>query len=179
MQAVRNALHALADRGTGIGEIADEHADHLLTGPGLHRERAERAPGDAPGGAVVGSVERRSGERVNEGKTRNGCSRETAGDLCIRLSIGVVLDQQVDLGSDRRFRVRDGSRRIADIIEIEHIDRQRARRQLETAPDLGTGKAETLQRHTGGFVEIRQGDPKPPPLSPRRTNAASQQSAKK
>ena len=75
--------------------------------------------------------------------------------------------------------IRDGTCRIAGIIEIEHIDRKRARRQLETAPNLDARKAETLQRHARGFVEIRQGDPKSPPLGPRRTNAASEQSGEK
>ena len=95
MQAVRDALHALADRGTGIGEIADEHAHHLLTGPGLHRERAERALDSFATGWIAMRTEACEATRVRRRQSdhdlglRMAClDRRTPGWRILRAVIG-------------------------------------------------------------------------------------------
>src|SRR3954465_10038295 len=113
MHAVGDALHAVPNGGSGISEIADQHPDHRLAGPSLYRELAKSVPCDAPGRPVIGSVERRSGQWVNQSEPWNGCSREAARYLAIRIGIVVVLDEEVDLGSDPSVCIRDGTRRIA------------------------------------------------------------------
>ena len=172
LHALGDALHAIADRGAGIGEVADEHAEHLLVRPGLPRERTERAPGDAAGGAVVGAVERRAGQRIDQRERGDAGGGEPASDLGVRVGIGVVFDQQIDLRGDRRIGIGDGTGRVAGIVEIKHVDRQRARRQLEAAPHLGAGEAEPFERHARRLVEIGERDAEASRLGPRGAEAA-------
>ena len=162
--------------GAGIGEVADQHPEHLLVRPGFSRETTERAPGDAAGGAVVGSVERRAGQRIDQRQGRDAGGGEAAGDLGVRIGIGVVFDQQVDFGGDRRLGIGDGAGGVAGIVEIEHVDRQGARRQLEAAPHIGAGEAEPLERHPRRLVEIGERDAEAPRLGPRGAEAAGEQS---
>ena len=115
---------------------------------------AERAPGDAAGGAVVRPVERRAGQRVDQRQRGDAGGGKAAGDLGIGVGVGVVFDQQVHACGDRRIGIGDGTRRVAGIVEVEHVDRQGARRQLEAAPHIGAGEAEPLERHTRRLVEI-------------------------
>ena len=58
---------------------------------------------------------------------------EPACDLGVRIGVCVVLDQQIDTGRDRRIGVGNRTGGIAGIVEIEHVDRQGARRHLEAA----------------------------------------------
>ena len=166
MHAFGDALHAIADGGARLGEIADQHPEHLLVRPGLAREITESTTGDAAGHAVVGSVERRAGQRIDQRDGRDGGCGETAGDLGIRLGIGVVFDQQIDFGGDRRLSIGDGAAGVAGIVEIKHIDRQGASRQFEAAPQIGTGKAEPLQGHSRRLIDIGEGDTEVPGLGP-------------
>ena len=168
-----------ADGGARIGEVTDQHPAHLLVRPGFSREITKSAPGDAAGGAIVGPVERRAGQRIDQRQRRDGGGGETAGDLRIGLGIGVVFDQQVDFGGNRRLGIGDGAGGVAGIVEIEHVDRQGARRQLEAAPHIGTGEAEPLQRHTRRLIEIGEGDtvaPRLGPPGPRGAEAAGEHS---
>ena len=57
-------------------------------------------------------------------------------DLRIRIGVGIVFDQQIDSRGDRRVGIGDGAVGISGIVEIQHVDRQGACRQLETAPQL-------------------------------------------
>ena len=111
-------------------------------------------PGDAAGGAVVGPVERRAGQRIDQRKSRDAGDGKAASDLGIRIGIGVVFDQQVDLSGDSGLGVRNRPGAVAGIVKIEHVDRQGSGRQLETTSQLGTGEAEPLQRYAGGLIEI-------------------------
>ena len=132
--AFGNASHAISDGGARIGEIADQHLEDLLAWPGFSRESTESAPGDAAGGAVIGAVERRAGQRIDQCQGRNDGGGKAPGDLGIRLGIGVVFDQQVDFGGNRGLGIGDGTGGVAGIVKIEHVDRQGARRQFKAAP---------------------------------------------
>ena len=73
---------------------------------------------------------------------------------------------QVDFGGNRRLGIGDGAGGFAGVVEIDHVDRQGARRQLEAAPQIGTGEAEPLQGYTRRLVEIGEGDSEAPALGP-------------
>ena len=118
------------------------------------------------GGAVVGSVERRAGQRIDQRQGRDGGGGETAGDLGVRIGIGVVFDQQVDFGGNRGLGIGDGAGGVAGIVKIEHVDRSGARRQLKAAAHIGTGEAEPLQGHPRRLVEIGEGNPEAPASAP-------------
>ena len=90
MNAFGDALHALADGGAWIGEVTDQHPAHLLVRPGFSREITERAPGDAARAAIVGPIERRAGQRIDQRQSRDRGGGEAAGDLGVRLGVGVV-----------------------------------------------------------------------------------------
>ena len=83
----------------------------LLVRPGFSREITERASGDAAGGAVVGSVERRAGQRIDQRQGRDRGGGKAAGDLGIRVGVGIVFDQQSRLWrrSPRRHWRRRGA----------------------------------------------------------------------
>ena len=99
--------------------------------------------------------------------------------LRIRIGIGVIFDQQVDFGGYRRLGIGDGAAGVAGIVEIEHVDRQGARRQFEAAPQIGTGEAEPLQGHTRRLVEIGEGDTVAPRLGPYWAETTGEQCGQK
>jgi hypothetical protein len=124
-----------------------------------------QAPGDAAGGQIVGSIERRAGQRIDQRKRGDTGGCKAVGDLGIRIAVGVIFDQQIDTRGNRCLGIGYGARRVARIVEIHHIDRQRARRKLEAVPQLRAGEAKPLQRHTWRLIEVGEGDTKTPRLS--------------
>jgi hypothetical protein len=169
-------MHAVADGRARIGEVTDEHPEYPLVCPGVERELTKRAPRDAAGGAVVGPVERRAGHRIDERKGRDARDDKAAGDLGIRIGVGVVLDQQIDVRGDRCLGVGEGTRGVAGIVEIYHVDWQTTRRQFEAASQLGSREAEPVQRHTWRLIEIGERDTKTLRLGPCGTETACKQS---
>jgi hypothetical protein len=87
-----DAPHAIADGGARLGEVTDQHPEYVLVRPGFSREGTKSTPGDAAGGTVVGSVERCTGQRIDQREGWDGGGDEAAGDLGIRLGIGVIFD---------------------------------------------------------------------------------------
>ena len=103
MHAVGDALHAIAES-AGPGSARSPISTPITGSPGQvsTRELAKSAPCDAPGRPVIGSVERRSGQWVNQASPGMDAAERRRRDLGIRIGIVVVLDKEVDLGSDRR-----------------------------------------------------------------------------
>ena len=111
MHPFGNPLHAVLDGGARSGEVADQHPQHLLTRPVFPSKSNKRAPGDLAGGAVVRSIERRAGQRIDERHGRDAGGGEAAGDLGIRIGLGVAFDQQVDFCGNRGLGIGDGAGR--------------------------------------------------------------------